>query len=154
MEKIGQKKHFFFMREAFKEAKKAFYKNEVPVGSIAVLRDKIIARAHNNIEKKKKFFAHAEFLVLNKLNQRIDNYKFEDISIYTTLEPCIMCMGALIQFRIKKLYYGANNIKSGFHILLSCKNSFISKKIYVKSGFLAEESSSILKEFFCNLRKK
>ncbi|WCA22519.1 nucleoside deaminase [Candidatus Phytoplasma oryzae] len=150
-----KKKHFFFMKEAFKEAKKAFYKNEVPIGAIAVWKDKIIARAHNNIEKKKIFFAHAEFLVLHKLNNKLNkknqNYKFQDIIIYTTLEPCIMCMGALIQTRIRKLYYSADNFKSGF---LYNNISNIPHKISIKSGFLSKESSYILKEFFINLRKK
>ncbi|KXT29452.1 cytidine and deoxycytidylate deaminase zinc-binding region family protein [Candidatus Phytoplasma oryzae] len=145
------------MKEALKEAQKAFLKNEVPIGAVAVLKDKIVARAHNNIENKKLFFAHAEFLVLSKLNQKIKNYKFEEISIYTTLEPCIMCIGALIQARIKKLYYGASNFKSGFiehfNIKFSKLNTCSFKNIFIQSGCLSEESSIILKKFFLNLRK-
>ncbi|WIA07894.1 MAG: tRNA-specific adenosine deaminase [Candidatus Phytoplasma cynodontis] len=166
MKKIEKNKsiycnHFFFMREAFKEAKKAFYKNEVPIGAVAVLNNRIVARAYNNTENKKLFFAHAEFLVLKKLNKKIKNHKFEKISIYTTLEPCIMCMGALIQARVQSLYYGAENLKSGFFSkvgILSSDSldnfSFFYEKISVQSGFLSEESSFILKKFFLNLRKK
>jgi cytosine deaminase/tRNA(adenine34) deaminase len=153
-----ENKDFFFMKEALKEANKAFLKNEVPVGAIAVLDKKIVARAHNNT-KNNFCFSHAEFLVLNKLNRKLKNCKFKKISIYSTLEPCIMCMGALIQMRIKKLYYGASNFKCGF-----IKNYNFSKKktnlnnilskISIKSGLFSEESSFILKKFFFQLRKK
>lgn len=148
-------KQFFFMKEAFKEAEKAFVKGEVPVGSVAVLNNKIIARSHNNVEKKKIFFGHAEFLILKKLNKIFQNYRFNDIIIYTTLEPCIMCMGALIQVRIKKIYYSAPNIRLGlnsnFYLSKEDNNSF--SKISFKSNFLEKESEHILKKFFANLRK-
>lgn len=149
-------KHFFFMKEALKEAKKAFYKGEVPIGSVAVFNDKIIARAHNNKKRSNLFYSHAEFLVLKKINKKIKDYRMNNIVFYTTLEPCIMCMGALIQTRISKLYFGATNLKSGFieHFHSKSKNFNFLNKISVESGFLAEESKMILQKFFSNLRKK
>ncbi|QTX03225.1 tRNA-specific adenosine deaminase [Candidatus Phytoplasma luffae] len=149
-------KHFYFMREALKEAYKAFFKGEVPVGTVAVLDDNIIAKAHNNVEKSKLFFSHAEFLLLQKINQYNKNYKFNNIIIYTTLEPCIMCTGALIQSRIKTVYYGASNIKSGFlnQLNLLKRDSNFNINISFHSGLLAKESEFLLKSFFLNLRKK
>ncbi|WP_341266565.1 nucleoside deaminase [Candidatus Phytoplasma fraxini] len=151
-----EEKQFFFIKEAFKEAQKAFLKGEVPVGAVAVLDNKIIARAHNNVEKKKIFFGHAEFLVLQKLNKKFKNYRFNDIIIYTTLEPCIMCMGALIAVRIKKIYYSANNIRFGLcnNLSLFKKDINFFSKISCKINFLEKESEFILKKFFSNLRKK
>ncbi|WP_323847715.1 MAG: nucleoside deaminase [Phytoplasma sp.] len=151
-----EEKQFFFIKEAFKEAQKAFLKGEVPVGAVAVLDNKIIARAHNNVEKKKIFFGHAEFLVLKKLNKKFQNYRFNDIMIYTTLEPCIMCMGALIAVRIKKIYYSANNIRFGLcnNYSLFQENIKFFSKISCKFNFLEKESENILKKFFANLRKK
>ncbi|WP_246833689.1 nucleoside deaminase [Texas Phoenix palm phytoplasma] len=150
------KKHFFFMEEAIKEAKKAFFKGEVPVGAIAVLNDNIIARAHNNTKKSKLFFAHAEFLVLQKINQKKKNYSFENIIIYTTLEPCVMCLGALIQTRIRKLYFGTSNFKLGFlsNVYFSFSNIPYLRNISVKSGLLSDESELILKKFFSFVREK
>ncbi|MDV3170786.1 MAG: nucleoside deaminase [Candidatus Phytoplasma stylosanthis] len=149
--------HLFFMKEALRQAKKAFSKNEVPVGTVAVLNNKIVARSHNNIEKSKLFFSHAEFLILVKLNKKFKNYKFlNDIIIYTTLEPCMMCTGALIQARVRKIYYSASNKKLGFLSKISFfsqKNKFYSK-ISFNSGLLENESKFILKKFFLDLRKK
>ncbi|WP_284928447.1 nucleoside deaminase [Candidatus Phytoplasma sp. AldY-WA1] len=147
-------KEFFYMKEAFKEAQKAFLKGEVPVGAVAVLNDKVIARAHNNVEKKKIFFGHAEFLILKKLNKKFKNYRFNDIIIYTTLEPCIMCMGALIQVRIKKIYYSTPNIRLGLKNNFSLNNLSLISKISFKSDFFEKESEYILKNFFINLRKE
>ncbi|MFR0367894.1 nucleoside deaminase [Candidatus Phytoplasma palmae] len=153
---IMDKKHFFFMEEALKEAKKAFFKGEVPVGSIAVLNDRIIAKAHNSTKKSKLFFAHAEFLVLQKINYKSKNYRFEDITIYTTLEPCVMCLGALIQTRIRKLYFGTSNFKLGFltNVYFSFANVPYLRNISVKTGLLSEKSELILKKFFSFVRKK
>ncbi|MDV3198271.1 MAG: nucleoside deaminase [Vigna little leaf phytoplasma] len=143
------------MRAAFEEAKKAFFENEVPVGAIAVMNDKIIARAHNNKKKTLLFFGHAEFLVLKKLNNKIKNHYFSEISFYSTLEPCLMCIGALIATKVKKLYFGADNFKSGFSKDISfCSHSNSLKKISIKKGFLAKESEALLKSFFVQLRKK
>ncbi|MEZ0180328.1 nucleoside deaminase ['Camptotheca acuminata' phytoplasma] len=151
-----ENKHFYFMREALKEAKKSFFKKEVPVGAVAVLNDKIIARSHNSVEIEKVFFAHAEFLILKKLNKKFQSYRLNDIIIYTTLEPCVMCTGALIQTRIKKVYYGAFSPRSGFLSKTSLfkKDIKFFQKISFESGLLKEESEFILKKFFFLLRNK
>ncbi|MDO8168014.1 nucleoside deaminase [Candidatus Phytoplasma melaleucae] len=148
-------KHFFFMEVAFKEAQKAFTKNEVPVGAVAVSNNKIISKAHNNTEKSQFFFGHAEFLVLMKINKKLKTYRMNDISIYITLEPCIMCIGALIQSRIQKVYYSVSSTK-----FLFTRNFFlfVHKKFYhhkfIKLGLFENENQKILKSFFDNLRKK
>ncbi|WP_349401904.1 nucleoside deaminase [Candidatus Phytoplasma solani] len=148
-------KDIFFMKEAFKEACKAYSKKEVPVGAVVVLENQIIARAYNNRKQKNIFFGHAEFLALIKTNKKLKNRHLNDISVYVTLEPCLMCAGALIQAGVKHLYYGANDYKTGcIDSITSSFNIPLSHKIIAKSGFLAKESSELLKNFFQRLRKK
>ncbi|CAP18326.1 CMP/dCMP deaminase zinc-binding protein [Candidatus Phytoplasma mali] len=143
----------FFMKEAFKEAKKAYYKNEVPVGAVAVLNNQIIARTHNNCEKKQIFFGHAEFLLMMKLNKKFKNRRLNKINIYVTLEPCLMCAGALIQTQINKVYYSVNNYKSGsIDSVISLLKFKYPHKIITESGLLAKENKILLKNFFKNLR--
>lgn len=152
---IIEKKHYFFMNHAFKEAQKAFLKNEVPVGAVVVLDNKIVAKAHNNTKKSNLFFGHAEFLALKKLNSKIKNYYFSKAILYTTLEPCVMCIGSLIQTRIRKLYFGADNFKSGF-IKNSSFLSYIKNfhNISIEKSFFSKESEQLLKSFFIKLRQK
>lgn len=147
-------KHESFMQEALKEAKKAFLKKEVPVGCIIVLNDKIIARAHNQRETLNSTLAHAELIAIEKANKSINSWRLEDCEIYVTLEPCAMCAGAIIQARIKHLYFGATDNKSGafggsFQIL---DNEF-NHQLKVTKGISEEESKEMLKSFFKELRK-
>ena len=144
-----------FMKEALKEAKKAYEKNEVPVGAVIVLNDKIVARGHNKRETKKNSLCHAEIIAINKACKKLRNFRLEDCDMYVTLEPCTMCAGAIVQSRIKTLVYGAKDEKYGMAGTVS--NVFELKsnhKVYVKGGILAEECSNIIKEFFKKLRKK
>ncbi|MGE9276312.1 MAG: nucleoside deaminase [Candidatus Phytoplasma pruni] len=151
-----EEKHFVFMKEAFKEAKKAFLKDEVPVGAVAIMNDKIISRAHNNIEKSQLFYGHAEFLLLMKLNKKLKTYRMDEVIIYITLAPCLMCAGALIQSRIQTIYYSAFNPKSyffkKFFVLLEEKKH--KQNNFIKLELLEKENEHILKKFFYNLRKK
>lgn len=150
---MDKKEHF--MKEALKEAKKAYNKEEIPVGSIIVKDDKIIARAHNLRELKQKSIAHAEILAIEKANKKINAWRLEDCDMYVTLEPCMMCMGAIINSRIKKLYIGTQDPKAG------CCNSVIeidkykfNHKVEIETGILKKECEYILKEFFKELRQK
>lgn len=144
-----------FMKEALKEAKKAYDKNEVPVGAIIVLDNKIIARGHNKRETRKNSLCHAEIIAINKACKKLENFRLEDCEMYVTLEPCAMCAGAIVQSRIKTLVYGAKDEKYGMAGTVS--NVFELKsnhKVDIKDGVLAQECSMIIKEFFKRLRKK
>lgn len=103
----------FFLKQAYKEALKAYNKDEVPVGAIIVLNDKIIARAHNLKESLHLATAHAEILAINKASKKLNNWYLKDCIMYVTLEPCPMCAGAIIQARLKKVVYGAKSYQDG-----------------------------------------
>lgn len=130
------------MSEALKEAKKAYIKKEVPVGAVIVKDGKVIARAHNLREKKKNALAHAEILCINKSCKKLKNWRLEECEMYVTLYPCDMCMGAIKQSRISKVYYGA----------LDDKNNNIDNDICEYTS--NEQCSEILKMFFKELRRK
>jgi len=144
-----------FMKAALKEANKAAIKNEVPVGAVVVYQNKIIARAHNLREKMQSFHAHAEFLALMKASKKLNSWRLEDCELYVTMEPCPMCAGAMIQSRIKKVYYATKDLKSG--VVDSIINLFelpFNHLVESESDILAQESKEILQLFFKNIRKK
>ena len=143
-----------FMKEALKEAKKAYKKLEVPIGAVIVKDNKIIARAHNLRETKKQACAHAEILAIEKACKKIGAWRLEECDLYVTLEPCAMCAGAIINSRIKNLYIGAMDEKGGavgskINLLKDIK---LNHTVEVESGILEEECSKILKDFFKELR--
>ncbi len=145
--------HEFFMNEAIKEAKKAFDKNEVPVGAVVVYQDKIIARAHNLRESNQAFHAHAEFLAMQKATKKIGSWRLEDCTIYVTLEPCSMCAGAMIQSRVKELYYGAIDPKAGaVESVVKLLDNRFNHQVAIHSGLLKDQASELLKKFFKKLR--
>ena len=144
-----------FMKEALKEAKKAYDKDEIPVGVVIVKDNKIIARAHNLKETKQNPTAHAEILAIEKAARKLGEWRLLDCDMYVTLEPCTMCMGAIILSRIKNLYIGANDPKTG-----AC-GSFVDLSEYkfnhivnISKGILQNDCEYIIKEFFSNLREK
>lgn len=146
--------HEYFMELALKEAKKAYQKGEVPVGAIIVLDGQVIAKAHNNRESKQNPIGHAEMLAIIKASKKIGSWRLENASLYVTLEPCAMCAGAIIQSRIKNVYYGALDLKSG--AVSSIINLFeypFNHKPNMVGGIKDEQSSQLLKDFFKNLRK-
>ena len=102
-----------FMKEALKEAKKAFNKEEIPIGVVIVKDNKIISRAHNLKESKKDTTKHAEILAIQKASKKINSWRLTDCEMYVTLEPCTMCAGAIIQARLGKLYIGTMDYKTG-----------------------------------------
>ena len=103
----------FFMKEALKEAKKAYLKEEVPVGCVIVYNNEIIARAHNTRHKNKSALDHAEILAIKKANKKLNAWMLDNATIYVTLEPCLMCAGAIFQSRIKRVVYAASEPKFG-----------------------------------------
>lgn len=144
-----------FMKAALKEAKKAYEKLEVPVGAVIVKDGKIIARAHNLKETKFDTTKHAEILAIQKASKKLNSWRLIDCEMYVTLEPCSMCAGALINSRIKKVYIGASDKKTGavgsvFNLL---EDYTFNHKVEYEKGVLQDECESILKEFFKELRK-
>ncbi|MFR5683457.1 MAG: tRNA adenosine(34) deaminase TadA [Clostridia bacterium] len=144
-----------FMKEALKEAKKAYEKEEIPVGAVIVKDNKIIARAHNLKELKKDTTNHAEILAIQKASKKLNAWRLNDCDMYVTLEPCPMCMGALIQARIRKLYIGTMDQKTGAcgSVLNLAKDYEFNHKIETENEVLKEECEKLLKDFFKSLRK-
>lgn len=144
------------MKEALKEAKKAFNKNEIPVGCVIVLDDQIIARGHNLRQTKKSVLGHAEIMAIQKANKKLDSWILENCTMYVTLEPCSMCAGAILQSRIKRLVFGAYEPKHGAcgSIINILDNNEFNHQVEVTSNVLENESSTLLKNFFQILRQK
>jgi len=144
-----------FMMEALKEAKKAYNKEEIPVGAVIVRDGKIIARGHNLKETDNRATHHAEIMAINKASRRINNWRLIDCEMYVTLEPCTMCMGAIVASRIKKAYIGAmDELGGACGSVLNVLDYKFNHKVEVETGILKEECEYILKDFFKMLRDK
>lgn len=144
----------FYMKEAFKEAEKAFRKGEAPIGAIIVKDGKIIARAHNLREKNNDPTAHAEVLAIKKASKKLQAWRLSGCDMYVTLEPCAMCAGAIIQARIAGLFFGADDPKAGAagSVVDLFSESRFNHKVEFEAGIMKEACSDILKEFFRSLR--
>lgn len=140
----------FFMREALKEARKAFDEGEVPVGAVVVANQRIIARAYNQTERLNDVTAHAEMIAITSAANYLGGKYLVDCTIYVTLEPCNMCAGALTWSQISRVVYGASDSKRGYTAI---ENFNLHPKTTIERGLLAEESETLLKVFFQNLRK-
>jgi tRNA(adenine34) deaminase len=141
----------YFMRQAFKEAEEAFANDEVPVGAIVVINNKIIARAHNQVELLNDATAHAEILALTSAFSSLGSKYLPDATLYVTLEPCLMCCGALYWGKIGRIVYGANDEKNGFKHFVKDHSPF-HPKIEIIKGILEEECAALMKSFFKNKR--
>ena len=142
-----------FMKQALREANKAFAKEEVPVGCVIVKDGKIISRGHNLRETKNSSLGHAEIIAIDKACKKLKNFRLEGCDMYVTLEPCLMCSGAIVQSRIRKVFFGANDPKYG--AVESVARAFDIKAnhtVEYTSGILSDECSDIIKTFFKNLR--
>lgn len=142
-----------YMKAALNEAKKAYALNEVPVGAVIVKDDKVIARAHNLREKTNNAISHAEVLCINKACKKLKSWRLEGCTMYVTLEPCLMCAGALTQSRIDKVVIGAMDPKNG---CVGSKSNVLDIDMTHKVECeykLEDECSNILKEFFKELRQ-
>ena len=144
------------MREALKEAQKAFEEDEVPVGAVIVSDGKIIARGHNQVEGLRDPTAHAEIIAITSAANYLRTKWLNDSSLYVTIEPCSMCAGALVLARVKSLYFGASDPKTGAcgSIANIANHKKLNHRIKVARGVLKEECSSLLKDFFNRKRKK
>ena len=139
-----------YMRLAIIEAKKSLKSNDVPVGAVIVLENKIIAKAHNTREKNKMVVGHAEINAINKANKKLRRYRLDNAIIYITKEPCLMCMGALLSSRIGKIVYGAKDLRFGTEYL-AYDNNF-NHKCEIVGGVLKSDCEKLLKDFFKELR--
>ncbi len=131
-----------YMIEALKEANKAFSINEVPIGCVIVKDNKIISRGYNKKESTNLATSHAEIIAINKACKKLNNWRLLDCTLYVTVEPCLMCCGAIIQSRIKKVVYGTSNENYGAVELLEKNN------IEVEKNVLQNKCLLVLQEFF------
>ena len=138
-----------FMREALKEAKKAFEKGEIPVGAVVVSNNQIISRAYNQTELLSDVTAHAEMLAITSAANFLGGKYLIDCTLYVTLEPCIMCAGALTWSQIGNVVYAAKDAKRGYSVIPNLK---MHPKTIVKQGPFSEESEKLLLDFFRKLR--
>lgn len=137
----------YFMKMALKEAEKAFEEGEVPVGAVVVIGGKIISRGYNMVEKLNDPTAHAEIIALTSAFNSLGSKYLPDATIYVTLEPCLMCAGALHWSKIGKIVWGAEDIKNGHQVYTGDRNPF-HVKTQILTGLLAEESAQLMKDFF------
>ncbi|MDD5097521.1 MAG: tRNA adenosine(34) deaminase TadA [Candidatus Omnitrophica bacterium] len=144
------------MAEALKEAQQAFAEDEVPVGAVIVSEGKIIGRGHNQIERLKDPTAHAEIIAITSAANCLGTKWLNQASLYVTIEPCAMCAGALVLARIKNLFFGAKDPKTGAcgSVVNIVNHKKLNHRIKVSKGILELECSSLLKEFFKQKRKK
>ena len=145
----------YFMNEALKEAKKAYKKLEIPVGAVIVKDGEIIAKAHNIKEEKQDTTKHAEILAIQKASKKLNSWRLNDCEMYVTLEPCPMCAGAIIQARIKKVYIGTMDQKTGAcgSVFNLFKDYKFNHNVEFETGILKDKCEKILKDFFIELRK-
>ena len=144
-----------FMKLAIKEAIKAENKNEVPIGAVIVKDGKIISRGHNLRESKQNSLKHAEIIAIDRACKKLKNFRLEDCELYVTIEPCLMCAGAIVQSRIKKVYFGSRDEKYGAvtsvaHVFDEVSNH----KVEFCEGLCKDECEYIVKDFFKRLREK
>lgn len=145
-----------FMKQAVKQAKKAYDKLETPIGCVIVREDKIIARGYNKRNMKKNTLAHAEILAINKASKVLGDWRLEDCTMYVTLEPCPMCAGAIVQARIPRVVIGSMNPKAGCagSVLNLLQQDGLNHQVEITKGVLAEDCSGLMTSFFRELRKK
>ena len=144
-----------YMREAIKQAKKAYEINEVPIGCVIVCEDKIISMGYNRRTTDKNPLAHAEMIAIKKASKKVGDWRLEDCTMYVTLEPCQMCSGAIVQSRMKKVVVGCMNAKAGCagSILNLLQMDEFNHQVELETGVLEEECSLLMKNFFKELRK-
>jgi len=139
----------YFMAEALRQAQQAYEDGEIPVGAIVVAGERIIGKGYNQTERLKDVTAHAEMLAITAASEYLGGKYLQDCTLYVTLEPCVMCAGALYWTQMKRVVYGASDDKRGFSRL---GKSVLHPKTQLKNGVLAEESQELMLKFFKRLR--
>ncbi len=152
----GNNQDQLWMKEALKEAKKAFQNLEVPVGAVIVHQNKVIGRGHNQVESLNDPTAHAEILAIGAASNYLNSWRLSDASIYVTIEPCIMCAGAIVLTRIHKLFFGAFDPKKGgcgsLYNLLQDKR--LNHQVEIVTNVLEKDCTGLLNQFFTEIRQK
>lgn len=145
-----------YMKEAIRQAHKAYALNEVPIGCVIVYKDKIIGRGYNRRTVDKNTLAHAELQAIKKASKKLDDWRLDDCIMYVTLEPCQMCAGAIIQARIRRVVIGCMNPKAGCagSILNLLEMKEFNHQAEITKGIREEECSEMMKRFFKELREK
>ena len=145
-----------YMKEAIRQAKKAYALGEVPIGCVVVYEGKIIGRGYNRRTIDKNTLAHAELMAIKKASKKMDDWRLEDCIMYVTLEPCQMCSGAIVQSRMKKVVIGCMNPKAGCagSILNLLQMEEFNHQVELEIGVLGEECSNMMTSFFRELREK
>ena len=145
-----------YMKEAIRQAKKAYAREETPIGCVIVYENKIIARGYNKRNWKKNTLAHAEILAINKASRVIGDWRLEDCTMYVTLEPCQMCAGAIVQCRLQRIVIATMNPKAGCagSILNLLQMQQFNHQGEITRGVLEEECAGMLSQFFRELREK
>ena len=148
--------HIKYMKEALKQAKKAYALGEVPIGCVIVYEDKIIGRGYNRRNTDKTTLAHAELAAIKKASKAVGDWRLEDCTLYVTLEPCQMCAGAIVQARVKRVVIGSMNPKAGCggSILNLLEMEQFNHQVEVERGVLEEECSTMMSQFFKELREE
>jgi len=139
----------YFMNEALREARKALERNEVPIGAVIVCQNRIIARAHNLTEALIDVTAHSEMQAITAASDHLGGKYLNECTLYVTLEPCVMCAGAIFWAQLEKLVYGADDKKRGYRLI---RQQILHPRTVVESGILTQECSLLIKEFFQNKR--
>jgi tRNA(adenine34) deaminase len=141
----------YYMKLALQEAQKAYQADEVPVGAVIVMQDTVIAKGYNQVELLQDATAHAEIIALTSAFQHLGSKYIPDATLYVTLEPCVMCSGALYWSKIGAVVYGASDDKNGFHA--TCTHSPFHPRTTITSGISDQECSQLMKDFFKQKRK-
>lgn len=145
-----------YMKEAIKQAKKAYALHEVPIGCVIVQNDKIIARGYNRRNTDKNTLAHAEITAIKKASKKTGDWRLEDCTMYVTLEPCQMCAGAIVQSRMKKVVIASMNAKAGCagSVINLLQMAQFNHQVEIETGLLGDECSAMLSGFFRELRER
>jgi tRNA(adenine34) deaminase len=153
---IFDEQKYRFMFAALQEAEKAYEENEIPIGAVVVKGNKIIGRGYNQVEKLRDATAHAEMIAITSATNHIGNWRLNECSVYVTLEPCVMCTGAMLSSRISDLYFAVFDPKSGAcgSVYNLAEDGKTNHKIKVYSGIYAEESKMLLQDFFRKMKTK
>ena len=148
--------HEKYMKDALKQAKKAYAIGEVPIGCVIVCEDMIIGRGYNRRITDKNTLSHAELNAIKKASKKLNDWRLDNCEMFITLEPCQMCSGAIVQSRIKKVYIGSMNPKAGCagSILNLLQVPQFNHQVEIETGILEETCSQMLKQFFRELREK
>ena len=140
----------YFLKKALAQAQKAYAQEEVPIGAVLVLKNRIISEGFNLREAQSDPTAHAEIITLQKASQKLKSWRLEGTTLYVTCEPCLMCAGALLQARIERLVYGCADPKAGAvsSLYQTLQDSRLNHQIFVQGGVLEEECRELLQKFF------